>query len=98
MTPLKTISTPRASHPRAHYLGSAQDLQNAKSKFAMISAATLSVKLAFNVRKVKKRKNRFSVDSQNLIYTIFCEFTVSRFSYIENARVRFVLHLPLFCL
>ena len=42
----------------------------------MISAATLSVWLALHVRKVKKRKNLFSVKSQNLLYTIFCEFTV----------------------
>ena len=29
------------------------------------------------IRKVEKRKNRFSVNSQNLLYTIFCESTVS---------------------
>ena len=28
------------------------------------------------IRKVKNRKNRFSVNSQNLLYTIFCESTV----------------------
>ena len=29
-----------------------------------------------SIRKVKKHKNRFSVNSQNLLYTIFCESTV----------------------
>ena len=28
------------------------------------------------IRKVKKRKNWFSANSQNLLYTIFCEITV----------------------
>ena len=28
------------------------------------------------IRKFKKRKNRFSVNLQNLLYTIFCESTV----------------------
>ena len=28
------------------------------------------------IRKVKKRKNRFSVNSHNVLYTIFCEPTV----------------------
>ena len=38
---------------------------DAKLKFPMISAATLSVLLALHVRKFKKRKNIFSEDSQN---------------------------------
>ena len=28
------------------------------------------------IRKGKKRENRFSVNSQNLLYTIFCECTI----------------------
>ena len=44
----------------------------------MISAVTLSVQLALHVAAnwLKKRKNLFSVDSQNLLYTIFCESKV----------------------
>ena len=32
------------------------------------------------IRKVEKRKIRFSVNSQNLLYTIFCESTVTNVS------------------
>ena len=46
----------------------------------MISAATVSVRLALHVatnsQSLKKRKNRFSVNLQNLLYTILSESTV----------------------
>ena len=42
----------------------------------MIVVATLSVYVALHVRKVKKRKNRFSGNSKHLLYTSFCESTV----------------------
>ena len=38
------------------------------------------------IRKVKNRKNRFSVNSQNLRYTIFCECTVSLLLYLLALR------------
>ena len=38
-----------------------------------------------SIRKVKKHKNRFSVNSQNLLCTIFCDSTVSH-PYIDNFR------------
>ena len=37
------------------------------------------------IRKVKKRKNIFSVNSQNLLYTIFCESTVIEYLYVGVA-------------
>ena len=49
---------------------------DAKLKFAMFSAAILSaLYVAVNLQS-KKRKNQFSVNSQTLLYTIFCESTL----------------------
>ena len=36
--------------------------------------------MLLSTRNVKNRKNRFSVNSQNLLYTIFCEYTVNPLS------------------
>ena len=64
---------------------------HAKLKFALISDATLSVKLALRASKVKKRKNRFSENSQNLLYTNFVNlqyFTVSTFQMVFLAQAQ----------
>ena len=46
------------------------------------------------IRKVRKRKNRYSVNSQNLLYTIFCESTVYLSSYANSeAHSRKAFHI-----
>ena len=52
---------------------------DAKLRFAMVStatSATASTPYCGQFAKLKKRKSRFSVNSQNLLHTIFCESTV----------------------
>ena len=50
--------------------------------------------MLLQIRKLNKRKNRFSVNSQNLIYTIFCESTVYIDYYVVTSVTIYSVGLP----